>query len=341
MDSYSFLDQMVTDAIADDAFPSAVVAIGQRDEVFKRRAYGDANLDMRFDLASMSKIFGPTMLALRAIDDGTLTLYDPLSRFFDAPEDKAGITILQLMTHTGGFTPAFWLFEETDDPAEATGCILRHPLAAAPDGVPRYSCIGYILLGKVLEAVYGMPLDRLAAERVFAPLGMADTCYRPTGGNIAPTEIDPATGAALCGVVHDENARFLGGVSGNAGVFSPLEDCIRLVSMLACGGGGFLSPAVLRRAIANHTPGQDAHRGLGFLLGGTPGSFMGDLFPTDAFGHTGFTGTSFVVDPHTGLFVILLTNHVHPKRGKEKLFRFRRAFHNKIYASFSFDSKNT
>lgn len=336
MDMYDFIRPMLAEAIADGAFPSAVAAVGCGGTVYGRFAAGDARLGTRFDIASMSKIFGPTMLALQAIDRGDLTLYDPLARFFpDAPADKAAITVLQLMTHSGGFEPTFYLEDEIDDPVDAARCILRHPLAAPPDGTPRYSCMGYILLGKLLERLYGAPLDVLAKAHVFGPLGMADTAYCPTGADIAPTEVDPATGAAWCGTVHDENARFLRGVSGNAGVFTTLEDAIRLVSTLARGGDGFLSPAVMRRATQNHTPGHDAHRGLGFHLGGTPASFMGDLFPADSFGHTGFTGTCFAVDPHTGFYAILLTNHVHPKRGGEKLFRFRRAFHNRVYAAFT------
>jgi len=194
--------------------------------------------------------------------------------------------------------------------------------------------MGYILLGKILEAVYGQTLDVLAETRVFGPLGMRRTGYRPAGGNIAPTEADERTGEALRGIVHDENARFLGGVSGNAGVFSDIGDAARFASMLAQGGEGFLSAATLRLATMNHTPGHPERRGLGFCLGGTPDSFMGDLFPAASFGHTGFTGASLAVDPTTGLFAVLLSNRVHPTRRNERIFRFRRAFHNQVYAAY-------
>lgn len=342
MNTFDFLQEMLETAVQDGVFPSAVAAVGVRDTVLFRGAAGDADLDTRYDMASMSKILGPTMLALRAVEDGDLTLWDPLSLFFsDAPEDKAGLTIFQLMTHTAGLVPAFWLSEETDDPKEAARCILRHPLEAIPDGTPRYSCMGYILLGKVLETLYGQPLDVLARERVFLPLKMHHTGYRPAGDNIAPTEVDPATGIAWRGIVHDENARFLQGVSGNAGVFSDLQDCILFATMLSTHGGDYLSTACLDRAIRNYTPGQDVHRGLGFHLGGTPACFMGDLFPDASFGHTGFTGTSLVIDPASGLYAVLLTNRVHPNRANEKLFRFRRQFHNRIYRSFDCGQKST
>lgn len=325
------LSKLLAEGLAQGAFPSAVAAVGRCGVMPSIGTAGPVNIHTRYDMASMSKIMGPTMLALRALEAGSLSLDDPLSKFFDAPADKADITVFQLMTHTGGFTPAFWLFEETDDPADAAGCILRHPLEARPDGTPRYSCMGYILLGKILEQVYAGPLDAIARVNVFSPLGMVNTGYCPVGDNIAPTERDPQTGIALCGVVHDENARFLRGVSGNAGVFSDIADCVRLAAMLATGGSQYLSAETLRSAIHNYTPGKEAHRGLGFHLGGIAGTFMGSRFPASAFGHTGFTGTSLVIDPQTGLYAVLLTNSVHVRRQNEALFAFRRRFHDLIY----------
>jgi len=330
---FTHLKNLLAQGVAQGCFPAAAAAIGLGGQTLFTCAAGEANVHTRFDMASLTKILSPTMIALKALEEGALTLDDPLAAFFQAPPDKAAITVGQLMTHTGGFTPAFWLFDETDNPAEAAACILRHPLEAPPDGTPRYSCMGYILLGKILEVVYGQPLDQLAQSRVFEPLGMHRTGYRPTGGNIAPTEVDEQTGEALRGVVHDENARFLGGVSGNAGVFSDIGDMALFASMLASGGGAYLSLATLGLAISNHTPGQNQRRGLGFCLGGTTGSFMGDLFPDIAFGHTGFTGTSLVVEPTTGLFAVLLTNRVHPTRQNERIFRFRPKFHNAVFVA--------
>jgi len=327
---YSFLKDLLARGVAEGCFPSATAAIGVGNQTFFACAAGDADVYTRFDMASLTKILSPTMIALKALEEGALTLEDPLTAFFETPPDKAAITVEQLMTHTGGFTPAFWLFDETDDPAEAAACILRHPLEAPPDGTPRYSCMGYILLGKILEVVYGQPLDQLAKSRVFEPLGMHCTGYKPTVGNIAPTEVNEQTGEALQGVVHDENARFLGGISGNAGVFSDIGDMALFASMLASGGGGYLSGATLSLAISNHTPGYSERRGLGFCLGG---HFMGGLFPHASFGHMGFTGTSLVVDPATGLFAVLLTNRVHPTRRNERIFRFRQEFHNEIFTT--------
>lgn len=341
MRSLEFLRQMIDEAIARGVFPSAALAVGRGDELLFRHVAGRlslpdgeaANVETRYDLASLTKLLAPTMIALRAIEDGLLTLDDNLGMFFDAPEDKRDITVRMLMTHTSGVTPHFLLSEEAESPADAIPAILRHPLEGTPGDMPRYSCMGYMLLGRILEIVHGKPLDALAQERVFAPLGMEKTGYKPEGGNIAATEIDPATGRAWVGVVHDENARFLGGVSANAGLFSDIGDCAHFASMLACGGFPLLSPTTLAMARRNRTPGFDNNRGLGLHLGGATGNYLGDLFPAGAFGHTGFTGTSLAVDPETRVYVVLLGNRVHPTRENAAHLRFRRVLHNRVYAA--------
>lgn len=340
MESFGFAADMLAQGIAEGVFPSAAAAVGIRDRVFFMHAAGrlslfdggEADTRTRYDMASMTKIMAPTMLALMALEKGLLVLDDTLSAFFDAPQDKADITVLQLMTHTGGFPPSFLLEEACKTPDEAAEAILRRPLEGPPGQMPRYSCMGYILLGKILEKVYGKPLNEASRERIFEPLGMAMTGYLPKGGNIAATEVGAPGGKPYQGVVHDENARFLQGVSGNAGVFSNIEDCARFAAMLSQEGFPLLNPATLRLAIKDRTPAHYVHRGLGFHVSGGPGSFMGDLFPATAFGHTGFTGTSLAVDPQSGLYALLLTNAVHPRRGNPAIQRFRRLFHNRVYA---------
>ncbi|MCL2867558.1 MAG: serine hydrolase, partial [Clostridia bacterium] len=153
------------------------------------------------------------------------------------------------------------------------------------------------------------------------------------------TEIDPGSGDALYGVVHDENARFLQGVSGNAGIFSTIGDMARFAAMLACEGDGFLSKDTLEMAVVNRTKGYEDSRGLAFHLA-SPGSFFGDRFPESAFGHTGFTGTSLAVDGTTGFYVALLTNRVHPTRLNEAILPFRRVFHNRMYQAFALSGES-
>ena len=334
MAAFEKVHDLIRQGLEQGAYPCAALAVGIGPKLYLKETYGNCTEDTLFDMASVSKILGPTMIAFRFLEEGKLRLYDCVADFFpDAPADKRDITILQLMTHTGGFTPHFYLSEYASDPADAARAILDYPLAQVPGSDPSYSCMGYILLGKILEKIGGAPLDQLAEKYVFAPLGMNHTTYRPTG-DIAPTETDPATGKPLCGIVHDENARFLGGISGNASVFSDLEDMIVFAKMLACGGrlesgAQFLSPATLKAAIQNRTPtSRGEYRGLGFNLARSPANFLGDLMSPRAFGHTGFTGTSIAVDPDTGLWVVLLTNRVCPTRANTQLVRMRSLIHN-------------
>ncbi len=334
------LRTMLENGIAEGAFPSAAAAFGIKDSVLATACAGYTRLggdmpiteDTLYDMASLTKILAPTMTALIDIENGLLTLDDTVGRFFDAPEDKRDITVRMLMSHTGGFTPAFDLEAEAADASDAVRAILAHPLEGTPGDMPRYSCMGYILFTKMLEKLHGRPINEIARDMVFAPLGMTSTGYLPEGENIAATEINRRTGELICGIVHDENARFMGGVSGNAGVFSNLTDMISFAKMLASGGMDIITRATLDTAIRNRTPGFDVHRGLGFHLGGTEQNYLGDIFPPESFGHTGFTGTSLAVCPRTGIWAVLLTNRVHPTRSSTGLFRFRRAFHNTVYS---------
>lgn len=341
MEPFEIVSQLVAQGLEQGAYPAAALAVGLGQQTFVRQCFGDCREGTLFDMASLSKILGTTMIALRYLEQGKLRLYDTVGAFFpDAPADKREITILQLMTHTGGFAPHFYLSEMCDDPGKAAQAILAHPLETAPGGEPTYSCMGYILLGKILESIGGKPLDVLAQSEVFDPLGLTHTTYHPSG-DIAPTELDPATGALLRGIVHDENARFLRGISGNAGVFSDLEDMCRFAKMLVGDGSlpgerAYLSPVTLAAARRNRTlHSQGEYRGLGFNLAGSPSNFLGDLMSPRAYGHTGFTGTSLAIDPDTGLWVVLLTNRVCPTRDNVLLVRLRSLIHNAAAAEAS------
>ena len=341
MESFEQVHQLICRGLEQGAYPCAALAVGIGPTTYLKRTYGSCTENTLFDMASVSKILGPTMVAFHFLETGLLRLYDTVELFFpDAPADKKDITILQLMTHTSGIPDHFYISDFSNDPADAVKVILNYPLAQAPGGDPLYTCMGYILLGKILEQIGGAPLDVLAQTYVFDPLGMQHTGYHPTG-DIAPTELDPDTGILLQGVVHDENARFLKGISANAGVFSDLNDMITFTKMLAMGGRAergeaYLSPAMLRSALRNRTPhSKGEFRGLGFNLAGSPRNFLGDLMSPEAYGHTGFTGTSIAVDPATGLWVVLLTNRVCPTRANVKMIRMRSLVHNAAAAEAS------
>ena len=341
MEVFEQVHQLVQQGLVQGAYPSAALAVGMGSKIYLKQTYGECTENTLFDMASVTKVLSPTMVALRFLEEGRLRLYDTIETFFpDVPKDKKNITIFQLMTHTGGIQDHFLLSDYTADPGEAAKVILNHPLVQAPGGDPIYSCMGYILLGRILEIAGGMPLDQLAQKYVFDPLGMSHTGYHPSG-DIAPTERDPETGKLLQGVVHDENARFLEGISANAGVFSDLNDMIRYAQMLAMDGkypgkNHYLAPATLKMAVMNHTPNSRGEfRGLGFNLAHSPRNFLGDLMSYRAYGHTGFTGTSIALDPDTGLWVVLLTNRVCPTRQNTTLVRLRSLVHNAAAAEAS------
>lgn len=341
MEAFEQVHRLIQQGLEQGAYPCAALAVGMGPNLYRKRTYGSCTENTLFDMASVTKILSPTMIAFRFLEDGFLRLYDCVGDFFpDAPADKKEITVLQLMTHTSGIPAHFLLSDAASDPQDAATAILNHPLAQPPGGDPIYSCMGYILLGKLLEQVGGAPLDQLAQKYVFEPLGMDHTGYHPAG-DIAPTERDPATGKLLQGVVHDENARFLSGISANAGVFSDLNDMIIFTKMLSLGGrldngSAYLSPAMLRAALVNHTPNSRGEfRGLGFNLARSPRNFLGDLMSPRAYGHTGFTGTSIALDPETGLWLVLLTNRVCPTRDNTTLVRMRSLIHNAAAAEAS------
>lgn len=346
MNSFFAMDQFLEECVQNRAFSCVAAGVGLRGDILHTCVKGSlsftgseaAGMETRFDMASVSKVLAPTILSLLALEEGKLALSDPLSIYTDAPEDKKDITIFQLMTHTAGFHPSFLLEERCENPRDAEKLILSEPLEHPAGSVVEYSCMGYILLGKILEHIYGKPLSELSEEKVFSPLGMKNTGYLPRGGNFAATECVMPDGSALSGIVHDENARFLGGVSGNAGVFSTLPDCMRFCAMLACEGTPLLSQSALRLAVRNHTPDMEFSRGLGFYLPRPTQTFSGDLFGPGSFGHTGFTGTSILIEPQTGFYAVLLTNAVHPIRARTDMLRLRARFHNIVYAAFSKES---
>ncbi len=333
------------------AFPSAAVAVGERDTVFFTETMGVRHSQILhsfvdqntlYDLASLTKLVSPTMIFFRLWEEGKLLLTDPLARFFtaeelqNAPSMRKDITLFHLLTHTSGITPHMPLWKGEHTPDDAIKNILASQPVCAPGEEVYYSCMGYILLGKVLERVTGKTLKELAETMVFQPLGMTNTGYLPSNHNVAATEYSQLRGDYICGEVHDENAHYLGGISANAGVFSNIQDMTRFAIMLACrgkiDGQKYLSPCVFDAAIKNYTPNKAEARGLGFQLKPPiPAlSAMGDLMAEGSYGHTGFTGTSLYVDASSGRWAVLLTNAVHYGRDKTAFFRYRRLFHNAV-----------
>lgn len=343
------VEELFNSGLDQKIYSAGSLVIGRGDEVLFAKAGGTVSyepnaakvtLDTKFDMASCSKILGTTFVAFHMIENGMLCLADTLGELLDnVPEDKKRITIKDLMTHTSGIPAEIWLYRKTQSPDEALDCILNTPLAYPTGTGVSYSCMGFITLAKIMEKISGKNLFEMAKEWTFDPLGMKNTEYRGTDPSkpdftIAYTEEKTNFYDGVPGIVHDENARYLGGISGNAGLFSTGNDVAKFCAMIAKKGEPIISERMMQIATRNYTPGLDENRGLGFQLSGPAFTFFGDLFGDTGIGHTGYTGTSIAVDPETGLYVAYLTNRVYPTRNEGRLTRLRHQIHNAAMTEF-------
>ena len=331
---------LIDAAIARHELPGAVVLVGRGDRIVYRRAFGRRAIapspepmtdDTIFDLASLTKVVATTTSVMQLVEQGRIRLRDPVAQFIAefAAHGKNSITILHLLTHTSGLPPDLPLEVEFSGTDEAIRRASDLTPASQPGEKFVYSDINFFLLGDIVRRVSGERLDRYAKRHVFDPLAMDDTMFLPSASmqaRIAPTErcrplswpcVD-ATAPFLRGIVHDPTARRMGAVAGHAGLFSTAADLSRFCRMLLDGGrldgAPILSPATIERMITPSTPAvmKDV-RGLGWDIDSTYASNRGDLFPAgSSFGHTGFTGTSLWLDPHTKSYVVFLSNRVHP-----------------------------
>lgn len=336
----------------DKAYPCAAAAVGCGATVYLREFAGvrqrkpsalPLTEDTLFDLASMTKALSTAMIALKLFEKGALSPDDKLRRHLDIEGNYADVAISHLLTHTAGFAPhmPLWRLCEKD---ECLRVILdSEPLNPVGEAV-HYSCLGYIVLGKLLECVTGKKLDILAREYVFDPLGMKTACYVPHRNQpympVAATEFRRDLDRRMCGAVHDENAYHMDGVAGNAGVFATLDDVIAFVTMCALRGRTkdgevYLPEKIFASAIQNRTPDGAESRGYGFQLKGKQPSPLGDAFSFGSYGHTGFTGTSFYIDAKSGLWGILLTNSVYDGRdNRAAYYPHRRQFYQILEEEF-------
>ena len=333
------LDRVLDRALEQKAFPGGVVAVGRRGRLAHLRAFGrltyeaDAapvTTETLYDIASLTKVVATTTLAMIQVDEGRLDLDKRVSDFLPGfrGEGRELVTVRQLLTHSSGLPAWLPLNLELKGPAAYLARLQKTPLEYAPGTKSVYSDLGVILLGEVLARVGGQPFEQQVRARVLEPLGMRSTLYRPGPEllpRIAPTEVDPWRGRLLRGEVHDENAFALGGVAPHAGLFSTASDLARFAQMLLNGGVLEHRRIVSRRTLEQFTrkvelPGST--RALGWDTPGE-GSWSSPLMSARAFGHTGFTGTSLWVDPERELFVVLLTNRVHPTRENKAILAVR------------------
>jgi CubicO group peptidase (beta-lactamase class C family) len=329
-DRLAHIDRVVQRGITAGGYPGAAVVIGRHGSAVFQKGYG--RLEWRtaadrvspigsvYDLASLTKVVATTTAAMVLYDEGRLDLDAPVQRYLPAfaGPDKDRVTVRHLLTHHGGLAAGMQLWRTAQSPAEAKAQVLARPLVCAPGRCYLYSDLGADVLGWVLEAVSGESLDRFVATRVFAPLGMHDTFFRPSADllpRIAPTEVAPPRGYPVRGEVHDENAFALGGVAGHAGLFSTAAD-LSVFAQMMLNEGEFGGVRIVRpETVRLFTRRAQGPRTLGWeVANGEHGA--GDLLSRSAYGHIGFTGTSLWIDPDRQMFVVLLTNRVHAARAR-------------------------
>lgn len=318
------IEFLMENAMAHGLISGGVIVVGNRDGILYSAARGRLSpaadappISERtiFDIASLTKVIATAPAVMKLLEDGRISLLDPLSRWFPEFEGtgRETVTILNLLTHTSGL-------RDCDLPAETA---LKAAIEKAASGTRRgpenrfhYADINFILLGELVRRVSGLPLDRFCHEYFYLPLGMDDTMFRPSelrSPLIAPT-LGPAR-ELLSGIVQDANARRLGGVAGHAGLFSSAADLALFARMLLTGGTlngtRILSERVISQMTAPYYYSSGAVvRGLGWDIASPYSAPKGVYFSETSFGHTGYSGSSLWIDPQRDLFVILLTSRL-------------------------------
>lgn len=312
--------------IAEDAAGYALRYADRRGDPLPAARQIPMRTDTIFDLASLSKLF-TSIVAMQQVERGRLRLDAPVARYlpeFATPRKKA-ITVEELLTHTSGL------------PADLATPLWRYPTMAAriaairtvqPISAPgvtyRYSDMNMLVLQQILQTITGTTLDKLVRAGITGPLGMRETMYNPPTAlrrRIAAEEYESGPGepdrGLVWGQVHDESAWALGGVAGNAGMFGTVED-IAVLAQTLLDGGTYRGTRILRassvtRMLSDQTDPRAGHpHGLGFEL--NQPQYMGWLAGPQTAGHTGFTGTTLVIDPRTDSIVLQFSNRVHPTR---------------------------
>ena len=335
------LQRLVQGFIDLQAFPGASLAVGHGEKLLVCRGYGSldytatsapASLHTVFDLASLTKVVCTTTLAMQACDRGLIDPEDRLSRYF--PEYREGqkqqVALEHLLTHSSGLPAHVPLYKHAGGKEDILRRILETPLEYQSGSRSLYSDLGFILLGAVLERACGDSLDNLARKQIFEPLGMSRTCFHPPADwrrRIAPTEMDPWRKRLLRGEVHDENACAMGGVAAHAGLFGTAADLAVFCQALLNGGIYNHRRIVKRATLETFTKRQSGPRYSSRALGWdtpSPNSSAGSKLSPQSYGHTGFTGTSLWIDPTRRLFIVFLTNRVHPSRDNSTIQSARR-----------------
>jgi CubicO group peptidase (beta-lactamase class C family) len=326
-DHLRYIDKTVEDGLKIGRMPGCVVMIGRQGKVVFEKAYGkravmpaveEMTVDTAFDMASITKPMATATSIMILIERGELRLRDKVSYYIPefTKNGKQDITIYQLLTHQSGFIPD----NADSDYQQGAEVAIQKVFALTPQVPPGtkfiYSDVGFIILGELVKRISGKNVHEFSRENIYRPLGMTETTYLPAedlAKRAAPTE--KRRGNWLKGQVHDPRAAYLGGIAGHAGVFSTADDIAVFAQMMlnrgTYAGVRVLSPRGVAMMTDNYPSGTSS-RGLGWDKLSTFSTNRGEYFTDLAFGHSGFTGTSLWIDPGLDLFVIVLSNRVHP-----------------------------
>jgi CubicO group peptidase (beta-lactamase class C family) len=335
--------ELITAAVADGPLPGAVAAVGRGETTLATWVTGQADTtpgasrpmtrDTVFDLASLTKIVATTTTVLALAGPGQLGLDDPVTRYLPAftAGSQGPVTIRHLLTHTSGLPAMRTFYRWCATRGEVLDDLMATPLEVPPGTRVAYSDLGFMLLGEIVAAVTGEDFDVAVGELVTGPLGMRSAEFNPAGppGRFAATELR-ADGTPWLGVVHDENARAMGGVAGHAGLFAGLADLVAFAAWWVSDADGPVPVPLRRQAETCSTDGLGGRRGLGWTCPGDRHDILGQGWPDTAVSHTGFTGTSLALDSGSGLWVVLLTNGVHAGRDASAVKALRRSLHTTV-----------
>jgi CubicO group peptidase (beta-lactamase class C family) len=356
--------KILRDAVEAHAFPAACIEVGGHDGARWNAAFGGltfdpyappATPDTIFDLASLTKVIATATLAMRAADAGRIALNDPLTRWL--PDWRGGdrdqVTIRHLLTHSAGLTAYLPFYRDLTGRPEFQHAICRLPLEYPPDSQSIYSDLGFMLLAFILEDAASAANRSSLAPGVFDPSSSFGEQFHRVASFLspdpltfnpprtwrkrcAPTEIDHWRGRLLTGEVHDENCWALGGAAGHSGLFgtAAASGAFARAVLRTIRGEPILAQSDTMRRFITRAPVPNSSRALGWdtML---PTSSCGTLMSPSSIGHTGFTGTSLWIDWERDLYVVLLTNRVHPNRGNNAIREVRRHVHDLVVQAFA------
>jgi CubicO group peptidase (beta-lactamase class C family) len=331
LEHMTLADEAIAEAIADGKTPGAVLLVGRGDEVVYLKAYGNRSLEPKvvpmttdtvFDLASITKPLATATSIMILVERGQIDLHAPVAKYIPefAQNGKNKITVEQLLLHRGGLVADNPLKDYENGPEVAMQKIWELKPVAEPGTKFIYTDVGPIVLGELVHRVSGKRLDQFARDEVIEPLGSKDASFAPLDqqrlSRCAPTE--KRKGKSMLGEVHDPRAYLLGGVAGHAGLFGTASDVSRFCRMLInrgqLDGTRILRPEMIDEMTKMRClPDGTGCRGYGLDIDTGFSSCRGERFERGTtFGHTGYTGTMFWVDPKNRCYFVLLTNRVHP-----------------------------